>query len=187
MDDAKHPYADVGQRISDFRRARERDTGRRIPQREVAKNVGVTVGTVTAWEIGKQRPEGENLVKLATFLRTSPAAIVGEGSSSNAVEVATFPAWLQEAWLADARAAEKRADALIRFADAARLAEENARDRQRWISPDAQVLTIAEEGHLAVDDAERHEATRPADTSPLPAGGHPKRGRAERDAGKGSN
>ena len=46
-----------------------------MTQREVAAEVGVSVGTVTAWEIGKQRPEGRNLERLAAFLGVFPDEI----------------------------------------------------------------------------------------------------------------
>ena len=58
----------IGDRIAGLRRAAGRERGRRITQRELADAVGVHLATVTAWEIGKQRPEGENLRRLADAL-----------------------------------------------------------------------------------------------------------------------
>ncbi len=63
-----HPYWEIGQRISDARVEAGRREGIRLTQQKIADAVGVHVGTVTAWETGKQRPEGENLVRLASRL-----------------------------------------------------------------------------------------------------------------------
>lgn len=71
-----HPYIDIGHRIAERRRQLGRERGRRITQKQVADAVDVATGTVTAWEIGKQRPEGENLVKLAAFLETTPDQLI---------------------------------------------------------------------------------------------------------------
>ena len=68
----QHPFAQIGGRIADLRRALGRSAGRRVTQREMAEALGVHLGTVTAWEIGKQRPEGENLDRLAELLDVSP-------------------------------------------------------------------------------------------------------------------
>lgn len=70
------PYKEIGHRIADLRREAGRARGQRLTQREVAEAVGVATGTVTAWEAGKQRPEGENLEKLAAFFRVPPELIV---------------------------------------------------------------------------------------------------------------
>lgn len=71
------PYKEIGQRIADLRRQEGRRRGLRLTQKVVAEHVGVAEGTVTAWEIGKQRPEGENLKRLASLLRTTPEFILG--------------------------------------------------------------------------------------------------------------
>jgi transcriptional regulator with XRE-family HTH domain len=74
-------YRDIGHRIADLRRERARARTKRLTQREVAEALEVAEGTVTAWETGKQRPEGENLLGLARLLRTSPAYLLtGEES-----------------------------------------------------------------------------------------------------------
>jgi transcriptional regulator with XRE-family HTH domain len=72
-----HPYADVGDRIAALRRALARTRGRRLTQRDVAAELGVHAATVTAWEIGRQRPEGENLRRLAVLLGVAPEEIAG--------------------------------------------------------------------------------------------------------------
>lgn len=72
-----HPYADVGDRIAALRRALARARGRRLTQRDVAAELGVHAATVTAWEIGRQRPEGENLRRLAALLGVAPGEISG--------------------------------------------------------------------------------------------------------------
>jgi transcriptional regulator with XRE-family HTH domain len=78
------PYKAVGHRIADLRRAKGRLEGRRVTQREVAEAVGVSPGTVTAWEIGKQRPEGRNLERLAAFLGVFPEEITSADVSVTA-------------------------------------------------------------------------------------------------------
>ena len=55
-----------------------------MTQREVAEAVGVSPGTVTAWEIGKQRPEGRNLERLAAFLGVFPEEITSADVSVTA-------------------------------------------------------------------------------------------------------
>lgn len=70
------PYQDIGERIAEARRVLARARSRRIPQRAVAEAVGVAEGTVTAWEIGKQKPEGANLIRLAEFLCVTPTYIL---------------------------------------------------------------------------------------------------------------
>jgi transcriptional regulator with XRE-family HTH domain len=67
----------VGDRIAALRRAAGRARGRRLTQRELAHAVGVHLATVTAWEIGKQRPEGDNLLRLAGVLGVPPSEVVG--------------------------------------------------------------------------------------------------------------
>lgn len=76
------PYVEIGHRIADFRKALGRRRGRRVSQREVAEYIPVHEGTVTAWELGKQKPEGGNLVRLAEFLETTPDEIVGHAVST---------------------------------------------------------------------------------------------------------
>lgn len=63
-----HPYAEIGARLAQLRRAAGLARGERLTQQRLAELVGVHTATVTAWEIGKQRPEGENLEKLAGVL-----------------------------------------------------------------------------------------------------------------------
>ena len=55
-----------------------------MTQREVAAAVGVSPGTVTAWEIGKQRPEGRNLERLAAFLGVFPEEITSADAGAGA-------------------------------------------------------------------------------------------------------
>lgn len=69
------PYREIGHRIAERRRELGLERGKRITQRDVAETVGVALGTVTAWETGKQRPDGENLVKLAEVLDMAPEHI----------------------------------------------------------------------------------------------------------------
>lgn len=73
----RHPFEDVGHRIADLRKALGRKRGRRVSQKELADYIPVHEGTVTAWEIGKQKPEGGNLVRLAEFLETTPDELLG--------------------------------------------------------------------------------------------------------------
>lgn len=71
-----HPYAEIGARIADLRRKLAVSRATKVTQSDVAQAVGAHLGTVTAWEIGKQRPEGEKLERLATFLRADPRYIL---------------------------------------------------------------------------------------------------------------
>ena len=74
------PYGRIGQRVADLRRAAGRRRGERLTQRELADTLGVHQTTVAAWEIGRQRPEGDNLVRLAEVLGSTPEAILGESA-----------------------------------------------------------------------------------------------------------
>jgi transcriptional regulator with XRE-family HTH domain len=89
-----YPYVRTGDRIADLRRALARREGRRVTQRALAEALGVHLGTVTAWEIGKQRPEGENLRRLAAFLGVPPEAVLGEGGEGEAPAAAPGDAGL---------------------------------------------------------------------------------------------
>jgi transcriptional regulator with XRE-family HTH domain len=81
-----YPYRDIGDRIQDARRALSRDRGERITQTRMAMEMGVHVGTVTAWENGKQRPEGRRLEHLAEYLGVTASFLVtGEESPESAV------------------------------------------------------------------------------------------------------
>jgi transcriptional regulator with XRE-family HTH domain len=80
------PYRDIGNRIQDARRDKARSIMKRITQSRMAEELGVHVGTVTAWEIGKQRPEGRRLEQLAEYLGVSASFLVtGEESPESAV------------------------------------------------------------------------------------------------------
>lgn len=79
MNQKKTPrrYVVVGNRVQDLRRKLPPPEGsKHVTQGELASRVGVAVGTVTAWENGYQRPEGENLVALAHELETTPEYIL---------------------------------------------------------------------------------------------------------------
>jgi transcriptional regulator with XRE-family HTH domain len=68
----------VGQRIAELRREAARRRGvRRYTQDDLARDVGVVKGSVAKWETDVQVPTGENLVRLARALETTPAAILG--------------------------------------------------------------------------------------------------------------
>lgn len=69
-------YSDIGDRIGALRRELKQARGVRVTQKELAGEVGVSLSSVTAWEIGKQRPEGENLLQLARVLDTTPEYIL---------------------------------------------------------------------------------------------------------------
>lgn len=77
MQEIRHPFEETGHRIADLRKGLSRKLRKRITQKDVADFVGVHEGTVTAWELGKQEPQDNNLPKLAEFLETSPDYIVG--------------------------------------------------------------------------------------------------------------
>lgn len=47
-------------------------SGKTYTQAYVARLVGVSAPTVTQWEAGDQKPRGENLIRLATALDTTP-------------------------------------------------------------------------------------------------------------------
>lgn len=79
----------VGQRIAELRRREGRRRGERLTQQALADEVGVHKGTVAAWEGDTQQPDGQNLIKLAGALRTSPEAILDEAS----VETVDPPFW----------------------------------------------------------------------------------------------
>ena len=67
----------MGQRIAELRRQEGRRRRVRLTQRQLADELGVHKGTVAAWEGDTQKPEGENLIKLAEALSTSPDHILG--------------------------------------------------------------------------------------------------------------
>lgn len=62
------PYKDLGHQLADLRRQKGRRMGGRYTQGDVAEQVGVAEGTVTAWERGYRKPEGDNLIRLARVL-----------------------------------------------------------------------------------------------------------------------
>ena len=74
------PYRMIGQRMADLRRAAGRRRGERLTQRELAETLGVHQTTVAAWEIGRQKPEGENLARLADVLGSTPETLLSDGS-----------------------------------------------------------------------------------------------------------
>ena len=74
------PYRMIGQRMADLRRAAGRRRGERLTQRELAETLGVHQTTVAAWEIGRQKPEGDNLARLAVVLGSTPEALLSDGS-----------------------------------------------------------------------------------------------------------
>jgi transcriptional regulator with XRE-family HTH domain len=82
-----YSHRDIGHRIGDLRREAGRKRGKRITQREVAEAVGVAEGTVTAWETGKQRPEGDNLLALAELLGTAPGYLRSGRATQEAAAV----------------------------------------------------------------------------------------------------
>lgn len=88
MPEKRHPYVEIGERIAEARRVAGKRRGARLTQRELASVLRVSEGTVTAWEIGKQRPEGENLVRLATSLGVSPAFLLTGGTEEETPEEA---------------------------------------------------------------------------------------------------
>lgn len=82
-------YYAIGQRISDLRRELARARGvRKIPQHVIAEEVGVHSGTVTAWETGKQKPVGDNLLSLARMFGTTPEYILHGDEAEDKGEVA---------------------------------------------------------------------------------------------------
>lgn len=87
-----HPYAEIGARIASRRRELGRLRGERITQQRLAALVGVHTATVTAWEIGKQWPEGENLLRLAEQLDVPTSFLVGEvGAAEETAEQVLAP------------------------------------------------------------------------------------------------
>lgn len=94
-----------------------------------------------------------------------------------------LPDWLRDAWVADARASLKRAEALDKFAEAARLEAETARDRQRLLSPGGREREIAEQGQAAIDLERRKRSASRSDDTPPPQS----RDRPEGGTGPGSD
>lgn len=66
----------VGQRIAELRRTLGRVRGERLTQPLLAERVGVSRGTVAAWEGDAQQPSGDNLLKLADALESTPEYIL---------------------------------------------------------------------------------------------------------------
>ena len=62
----------VGQRIADQRRRVGIRREKRVTQQELADAIEVSKSTVAAWEGDAQLPAGENLLKLAKALHTTP-------------------------------------------------------------------------------------------------------------------
>jgi transcriptional regulator with XRE-family HTH domain len=71
------PHAELGHLLQDLRRKRAREMGERLTQARLAEALGVHEGTVTAWENGYQRPEGENAVRLAELLGVPVRVLYG--------------------------------------------------------------------------------------------------------------
>lgn len=71
----KLPYmTSMGNRI----RKRRKDL--KLTQKHIAEHVGVKTPSVTQWESGEYKPNGENLLRLAAVLETTPEWITdGEG------------------------------------------------------------------------------------------------------------
>jgi transcriptional regulator with XRE-family HTH domain len=49
-----------------------------LSQAALGRSIGVRPGTIIAWETGRQRPTASRIAGLATALRTSPDAFLGE-------------------------------------------------------------------------------------------------------------
>lgn len=82
------PHQSYGARIAAARYLKSAREGKRVSQKQAARAVGVSAGTWTAWEVGKQRPEGGNLDRICAYLGVTPAALEGgeplEGDASQA-------------------------------------------------------------------------------------------------------
>ena len=59
----------IGQTIRDLRKLKK------MSQSELAKVVGVSQTTVTAWEQGKAKPSAKNIYKLAKIYAVEPTVI----------------------------------------------------------------------------------------------------------------
>lgn len=66
---------------------------RKLSQADVARAVGVTPASVSAWENRRQEPDMEKLVKLARFFGTSVDYLTG---ASNNPRPAALPEWLDK-------------------------------------------------------------------------------------------
>lgn len=67
--------------------ALERRRGKPVPQRLIARAMGVSPSTVTAWEIGKQRPTRDAQSKLARLYGVTPEWIMeGGGAAQNGAQ-----------------------------------------------------------------------------------------------------
>lgn len=78
----------VGQRIAEQRRRISTRREKRYTQTDLAAAVGVSKSTVAAWETDAQTPSGDNLVKVARALQTTPEHLL-RGNVSDNLEQAT--------------------------------------------------------------------------------------------------
>jgi len=69
----------LGERLKRLRREWSRRHGVRMTQEVLAKMVGVSRGTIAAWESDKQRPDSDNLARLAQVFETTVEELRGGG------------------------------------------------------------------------------------------------------------
>ena len=145
---------EVGERIKALRR----ELPGRVTQERLAEELGLSRGTVAAWERGHQMPYGENITKLSRRLGATPAHILYGGAA--APDLAERILEMGERWRAaseylrskgDATSLEE-ADALIRCAEQVREVVERYRSGEDLKGPLSDPERVAERGRESIGE-----------------------------------
>ena len=68
-------------------RIREARKNAKLTQAELAKQIGVTQGAVTQWEIGRSAPKLQTMLALARALNVSVDYLIGDGGQTDGASI----------------------------------------------------------------------------------------------------